>query len=64
MALADLGVMSFSSWPISTRVKPENDDPSIIEPIELAIVPPSLAPAGACSGARRPRPSGWRTVPF
>jgi len=24
-------------WPISTRVnKPENDDPSIIEPIELA----------------------------
>ncbi|HKD38586.1 MAG TPA: SOS response-associated peptidase family protein, partial [Pirellulales bacterium] len=25
-------------WPISTRVnKPENDDPSIIEPIELAI---------------------------
>jgi hypothetical protein len=23
-------------WPISTRVnKPENDDPSIIEPIEL-----------------------------
>jgi putative SOS response-associated peptidase YedK len=25
-------------WPISTRVnKPENDDPSIVEPIELAI---------------------------
>ena len=24
-------------WPISTRVnKPENDDPSIVEPIELA----------------------------
>jgi putative SOS response-associated peptidase YedK len=24
-------------WPISTRVnKPENDDPSIIEPVELA----------------------------
>jgi putative SOS response-associated peptidase YedK len=24
-------------WPISTRVnKPENDDPSILEPIELA----------------------------
>jgi hypothetical protein len=24
-------------WPISTRVnKPENDDPSIIEPIELS----------------------------
>src|SRR5437588_7144649 len=25
-------------WPISTRVnKPENDDPSIVEPIELAV---------------------------
>jgi hypothetical protein len=24
-------------WPISTRVnKPENDDPSIVEPVELA----------------------------
>jgi len=24
-------------WPISTRVnKPENDDPSIVEPIELS----------------------------
>jgi putative SOS response-associated peptidase YedK len=24
-------------WPISTRVnKPENDDPSILEPVELA----------------------------
>jgi putative SOS response-associated peptidase YedK len=24
-------------WPISTRVnKPENDDPSVVEPIELA----------------------------
>jgi putative SOS response-associated peptidase YedK len=24
-------------WPVSTRVnKPENDDPSIIEPLELA----------------------------
>jgi hypothetical protein len=30
---ADLMLM----WPISTRVnKPENDDPSILEPIELA----------------------------
>jgi hypothetical protein len=30
-------------WPISTRVnKPENDDPSIVEPIELAIPPPKL----------------------
>jgi hypothetical protein len=25
-------------WPISTRVnKPENDDPSIVEPIELSV---------------------------
>jgi len=25
-------------WPISTRVnKPENDDPSIVEPVELAV---------------------------
>jgi putative SOS response-associated peptidase YedK len=32
--LADLMRM----WPISTRVnKPENDDPWIIEPVELAI---------------------------
>ena len=28
---------SIGMWPISTRVnKPENDDPSIAEPIELA----------------------------
>jgi putative SOS response-associated peptidase YedK len=30
-------------WPISTRVnKPENDDPSIVEPIELAPEPRRL----------------------
>jgi putative SOS response-associated peptidase YedK len=31
-------------WPISTRVnKPENDDPSIVEPIELAAATLSMA---------------------
>jgi putative SOS response-associated peptidase YedK len=35
MRLFPAGLMRM--WPISTRVnKPENDDPSIIEPIELA----------------------------
>jgi len=30
-------MQQFQMWPISTRVnKPENDDPSIIEPIEPA----------------------------
>jgi hypothetical protein len=38
-------------WPISTRVnKPENDDPSIIEPIELA------TDAACRAGARFPSP--------
>jgi hypothetical protein len=32
-------------WPISTRVdKPENDDPSIVEPIELATGYDGLTP--------------------
>jgi putative SOS response-associated peptidase YedK len=36
-ALARLPVGLMRMWPISTHVnKPENDDPSIIDPIELA----------------------------
>jgi hypothetical protein len=37
-------------WPISTRVdKPENDDPSILEPIELAAMDDGGAPSAAAS---------------
>jgi putative SOS response-associated peptidase YedK len=37
-------------WPISTRVnKPENDDPSILEPIELAAMDDCGAPSAAAS---------------
>jgi hypothetical protein len=32
-----IALIGASVWPISTRVnKPENDDPSIVEPIELS----------------------------
>ena len=36
-ATTETGEALMRMWPISTRVnKPENDDPSIVEPIELA----------------------------
>jgi hypothetical protein len=34
--VADIEIGAFLMWPISTRVnKPANDDPSIVEPMEL-----------------------------
>jgi hypothetical protein len=42
-------------WPISTRVnKPENDEPSIIEPIELASETEVEGLTGASYGEKRP----------
>jgi hypothetical protein len=45
MALAPLAGGPMRMWPISTRGnKPENDYPSIVEPIELSAVPSSSRP--------------------